>query len=149
MRAKTNMKVKKLNIKHINLHKVPLVENSSTHDCIIFYKMKKISWNGQFKQDWIMSANRKDNLMRLHLQFAHCLGNKLMKLIKDAYNSKENEWEMKTIQKEIEDIDKSCVICKNYKRTPLRQVFGMTMAHNFGDMLQVDMGEVKANEAGK
>jgi len=44
--------------------------------------------------------------------------------------------------KELEEVCKSCEICKRFKKTPAKPVVGLLMAKDFNDVIAMDIGDL-------
>ena len=66
--------------------------------------------------DGIDAQTRKKKAVKLHEQFAHARSERLIKLLKDGGVTD------KEFFKCIEDVEKKCVICQQYKRPPPKPV---------------------------
>lgn len=63
------------------------MENITGHPCISLGKLNHYYWLNKDNNAWIlrMNGNRKDKLLKLHLQFAYCSAEKPVKILKYAY----------------------------------------------------------------
>ena len=71
--------------------------------------------------------------VKIHKQFGHPRYNKLRKLVSDAGVSDPKFFET------LEDVEKSCDICKRFKKGPLRPVVGFDMAKVFNEVVALDL----------
>lgn len=76
-------------------------------------------------------------MLTLHGQFAHPSKNRLINLLTDAGVWKDNYTE------DLTEIQDTCTLCKNYKKTPLRPVVVMPMAHEFNGKVAMDLKKWK------
>ena len=90
----------------------------------------------------------KKTCERLHLQFGHCSGMSLKRMIIKACQGGENnekkEWRDKL--KTVEEICDKCEICMRYKRNPPKPVVGVPLAEHFNEVLTLDLGELEGNK---
>ena len=70
---------------------------------------------------------------KLHKQFGHPRGNKLIELVKQSGRND------KKLLDAIEKVSLECQVCKKFKKPPNRPVVAMPMARNFNDMMATDL----------
>lgn len=75
----------------------------------------------------------KQTARKLHIQFNHAPGHRLIKLLKDAGSDEER------LVNEIRNIENNCNICKVYKKTPSRPVVTFPLAREFNEVIQLDL----------
>ena len=76
--------------------------------------------------------------IKLHRQFAHPAPERLIRLVeKSEYKSKE-------LNQLIHEISESCIVCKRYKRPPLRPIVGMPLATRFNQTITMDIKFIKS-----
>jgi hypothetical protein len=109
-----------VDILDLGLRNIRTMENESNHACLSLGKLKEYCWLENYKENWINDSNdkRRNILLKLHLQFAHCGAAKLIKLLRNAYEKKIEKEKMREIEEEVKEITEKCNICKKYKRTP-------------------------------
>ena len=82
----------------------------------------------------ISGSQSKRNIARkLHRQFAHPSGEKLIKLVRNA-GIKD-----KQLEKEIYSISQQCIYCLQHKRVPPRPVVSMPLANSFNESVSMDL----------
>ena len=79
------------------------------------------------------SKDRYKTLVKLHSQFAHPPLKKLKSLLQNA-----GLWRNEYVDL-LEEINKSCDLCKRYTKTPPRPVVGLPMATNFNETVAMDL----------
>ena len=82
------------------------------------------------------SQERYNTLLKLHRQFAHPPLKKLKALMQDA-----GQWE-EDFQGMLEDIGKTCNLCKRYMKTPPRPAVGLPMASRFNEKVAMDLKQL-------
>ena len=85
-----------------------------------------------------MSENKtnkeiKQTIRKLHVQFNHAAGQRLIKLLKDA------GLDDPMVIKETMNIENNCEVCKRYKKTPARPVVTFPLAREFNEVIQADL----------
>ena len=114
---------------------VSLNLTTSGHYCIPIDRMEEIPVEEVFsvKLEEMDSKNRYKTLVKLHRQFAHPPLKKLKSLLQNA-GLWRNEYEDL-----LEEINKSCDLCKRYAKTPPRPVIGLPMAYHFNELVAMDL----------
>ena len=114
---------------------VSLNLTTSGHYCIPIDRMEEIPVGEVFsvKLDEMDSKDRYKTLVKLHRQFAHPPLKKLKSLLQNARLWR-NEYEDL-----LEEINKSCDLCKRYAKTPPRPVVGLPMASHFNETVAMDL----------
>ena len=78
------------------------------------------------------SKDRYKTLVKLHRQFAHPPPKKLKSLLQNA-----GLWRNEYVDL-LEEINKSCDLCKRYAKTPPRPVVGLPMATHFNETVAMN-----------
>ena len=108
---------------------VALNLTTSGHYCIPIDRMEEIPVEEVFsvKLEEMDSKDRYKTLVKLHRQFAHPPLKKLKSLLQNA-----GLWRNEYVDL-LEEINKSCDLCKRYAKTPPRPVVGLPMATHFNE----------------
>ena len=117
---------------------VALNMTTSGHYCIPIDRAEKIPVEEVFsvKLGGMKSKERYDTLLKLHRQFANPPLKKLKALIQDA-----GQWE-ENFQGKLEDISKTCNLCKRYMKTPPRPAVSLPMASRFNEKVAMDLKQL-------
>ena len=117
---------------------VALNMTTSGHYCIPIDRAEKIPVEELFsvKLGGMKSTEKYDTLLKLHRQFAHPPLKKLKALIQDA-----GQWE-ENFQGMLEDISKTCNLCKRYMKTPPRPAVSLPMASRFNEKVAMDLKQL-------
>lgn len=117
---------------------VALNLTTSGHYCIPIDRAEKILAEEVFsvKLGEMKSQERYNTLLKLHRQFAHPPLKKLKALMQDA-----GQWE-EDFQGMLEDIGKTCNLCKRYMKTPPRPAVGLPMASRFNEKVAMDLKQL-------
>ena len=81
----------------------------------------------------LTTQERYKTLLKLHGQFAHPPKKRLASLMKDAGIWKDD------YEKDLDQIENRCELCKVYAKTPSRPVVGMPMASKFNEKVAMDL----------
>ena len=114
---------------------VALNLTTSGHYCIPIDKMEEIPVEEVFsvKLEEMDSKDRYKTLVKLHRQFALPPLKKLKSLLQNA-----GLWRNEYVDL-LEEINKSCDLCKRYAKTPPRPVVGLPMATHFNETVAMDL----------
>ena len=82
------------------------------------------------------NVTKQEMALKLHRQFAHCSAERLIKLLKSAGDPWRNDHDL---FKEIEKLDDTCEICKQYKKPKPRPVVGLPSATRFNEKIAMDL----------
>ena len=117
---------------------VALNLTTSGHYCIPIDRAEKILAEEVFsvKLGEMKSQERYNTLLKLHRQFAHPPLKKLKALMQDA-----GQWE-EDFQGMLEDIGKTCNLCKRYMKTPPRPAVSLPMASRFNEKVAMDLKQL-------
>ena len=121
---------------------IPIKITQSGHYCIQLSRepthqspdVKKIMFTSPINPD--NPSEAKNNITKLHKQFAHPHPNRLKKLISDSGIKDTN------IMKIVQDVSDSCEICKKFKKPPHRPVVGFPTATSFGEVVAMDLKDI-------
>jgi hypothetical protein len=104
-----NVWKKSVDINDLKLKNIRTIESETGHACISLGKLSGYFHLNGNNEEWIHQnkENRKDKLLRLHLQFAHSSTEKMIKLIKDAYDSRIKRDKLTEMEMELRDINKN------------------------------------------
>ena len=80
---------------------------------------------------------KKVKAYKLHRQFSHAPGRKLVKPVE---NSKVND---KEFIKSVKEVCENCELCKRYKHAPLKPVVSLSLSETFNELVCYDLKEVK------
>ena len=80
---------------------------------------------------------KKVKAYKLHRQFGHASGDKLVKLVE---NSKVND---KEFIKCVKEVSENCELCELYKRAPLKPVVSLPLSETFNEVVCLDLKELK------
>ena len=127
------------NMLEVDGREVHLIETTSGHTCLPIRKGDKTVDTFLFT----MSDDRKlkEEIHKLHRQFAHPKTDKLMKLINSSNVATKEE--MKRINKVAEAVYDGCEICFKYQVTKSRPVVGLPLTTRFNECVSMDLKEVK------
>ena len=114
---------------------VALNLTTSGHYCIPIDRMEEIPVEEVFsvKLEEMDSKDRYKTLVKLQRQFAHPPLKKLKSLLQNA-----GLWRNEYVDL-LEEINKSCDLCKRYAKTPPRPVVGLPMATHFNETVAMDL----------
>ena len=114
---------------------VSLNLTTSGHYCIPIDRMEEIPVEEVFsvKLEEMDSKDRYETLVKLHRQFAHPPLKKLKSLLQNAGLWRNEYADL------LEEINKSCDLCKRYAKTPPRPVVGLPMASHFNETVAMDL----------
>ena len=114
---------------------VALNLTTSGHYCIPIDKSEEVPVENvcAVHLDSLNNQDRIKTLLKLHIQFAHPPKNRLIALLKDADEWKEEYEEI------IEQINEKCELCKVYAKTPSWPVVGLAMASKFNEKVAMDL----------
>ena len=114
---------------------VSLNLTTSGHYCIPIDRMEEIPVEEVFsvKLEEMDSKDRYKTLVKLHRQFAHPPLKKLKSLLQNAGLWRNEYADL------LEEINKSCDLCKRYAKTPPRPVVGLPMASHFNETVAMDL----------
>jgi hypothetical protein len=135
--SKTAMKMAKVKLDlendtaEIFGNEVTLNCTSSGHYCVPMYR--EDIYVCAVNLDTVDEKDRHKTLVKLHIQFGHASSEKLVSLLKDA-----KKWDKEYTQM-LENITKSCDICKRFAKTPSRPVVALPMASSFNEVVAVDL----------
>lgn len=104
------------------------------HYCVPIDKWKTIAVSDVCKEETQASEKvSQEKLLKLHRQFAHPSSKKLVALLKEAKNWKEEYYGT------LSDIDQKCEICKIFARTPSRPMVALPLATAFNEKVAMDL----------
>ena len=108
---------------------------TSGHYCIPIDRMEEIPVEEVFsvKLEEMDSKDRYKTLVKLHRQLAHPPLKKLKSLLQNA-----GLWRNEYVDL-LEEINKSCDLCKRYAKTPPRPVVGLPMATHFNETVAMGL----------
>ena len=108
---------------------------TSGHYCIPIDRMEEIPVEEVFsvKCEEMDSKDRYKTLVKLHRQFAHPPPKKLKSLLQNS-----GLWRNEYVDL-LEEINKSCDLCKRYAKTPPRPVVGLPMATHFNEAVAMNL----------
>ena len=114
---------------------VALNLTTSGNYCIPIDRMEEIPVEEVFsvKLEEMDSKDRYKTLAKLHRQFAHPPLKKLKLLLQNA-----GLWRNEYVDL-LEEINKSCDLCKRYAKTPPRPVVGLPLATHFNETVAMDL----------
>ena len=118
----------------------PLVNTSTGHYAISISYFSEEERNNQLADIILLSVGEKKTqkelkqiARKLHIQFNHAAGYRLLKLLKDSGNDDPE------LLNEIRNIESNCEICQRYKKTPARPVVTFPLAERFNECIQLDL----------
>ena len=81
----------------------------------------------------------KKNATKLHLQFGHASGHRIIQLLKDAGNHDEDLFKI------VNDVVEECDICKLYHKNKSRPVVGFNLARDFNEVVSMDIKFIESH----
>ena len=120
----------------------PLVNTSTGHYAIPVQYCTEEERNEQLADIILLTTGIQDErgekenqriAKKLHCQFNHAAGHRIVKLMKDAGNDDEQ------LINEVQGIEENCEICKRFKKTPVRPVVTFPLANRFNETIQLDL----------
>ena len=98
-------------------------------------------------KEWIKDeAKWKQAGRKLHLQFGHGSGEKLEKIVKEAFrNRTEEQKRVGEFCKVLKRTCEECEICRRLKRNPKKPIVGMKFGEKFNEVVAIDLGEVEGH----
>ena len=124
-----------------------LLLTSTGHYCVPISKQPD---NSQIQDSFIFhtdaSCDQNEKLRKakkLHSQFSHPTKTKLSKLLQDA------GIQDKDLINAIEVVTEQCDTCLKYRKAPPRPIVGLSMAHQFNEVVGMDLKEWKNDEGKK
>lgn len=108
------------------------------HYCVPIDKCETVAVSDVCKEETQASEKlSQEKLLKLHRQFAHPPIKKLVALLKDAKNWKEEYYGT------LSDIERKCEICKLFARTPPRPVVALPLVTAFNEKVAMDLKKVE------
>ena len=112
----------------------PLILTSTGHYAIPILDQNRETKNTVFlTTNYYKFGDEKQVARKLHVQFNHAHGYRLVKLLKDAKINDER------LMKAVKDIEVTCSICQLYKKTPPRPVVTFPLATRFNEVIALDL----------
>ena len=84
-------------------------------------------------------SSLKKNATKLHLQFGHASGHRIIQLLKDAGNNDEDLFKI------VNDVVEECDICKLYHKNKSRPVVGFNLARDFNEVVSMDLKFIESH----
>ena len=112
-----------------SLTPVPLKKSTSGHYMINIMPPESM-------QETVMLTLDKPALEKLHKQFGHCSGDRLMNLIKSCNTDCKIQTDL------VKSICEECQVCKKFGRPRNRPIVSMPLASAFNDIVAMDLHEL-------
>ena len=119
---------------------------SSGHYCVnILNAEDKSKLEVDFKEVVLITSNtatkqnKRDILLKLHIQFGHPSSNRLIALLKST-----GFIDLET-QSMVNDISSKCAICHKFRRPQAKPIVGFSHANDFNQIVAMDLHEIDHN----
>ena len=87
----------------------------------------------------VEGTSLKKNAIKLHLQFGHAPGHKIIQLLKDAGNDDQDLFKI------VNEVVDGCDVCKLYHKNKSRPVVGFNLARDFNEVVSMDLKFIESH----
>ena len=138
-KAETVLHMKSHEIEFLG-EKIPMILSQTGHYLLPITSKRALTLNPSSKNLKIHLVSevkpKQDIALKLHRQFAHCTADRLIRLLKSAGSPWNSDTELFD---HIQNLNKSCQTCLQYRQPKPRPVVGLPTATRFGEKIAMDL----------